>query len=296
MIKTIKKLFSKVIKKLFSLCTHDLERKIDMMNKNMNFLINNSLEINQIQTKPSVKAIQIEIYELLEKLDLFLKAKGLDYFLFAGSLLGSVRHKGFIPWDDDIDVGMIRDDFNKLLEYENEFADFGLYFSSPYSSFKNYNKGGWHRIYSDNTKFTLSIFLFDLVQTENITDFLNSRKKYQSKAFALSQRCGEGKLSVSDFKRNLDELNQKHFLKARIIDKKSAGRSTYIVKSITSTSRQIFIPYNSVFPLSKGEFNVMPNQKTNLFPIPNSPEVLFENFYGKDYMFFPMDLYPRHFK
>ncbi len=53
-------------------------------------------------------------YEVLKYFDKFCRKEGINYFLFAGTLLGAVRHKGFIPWDDDIDIAMKRSEFDKL--------------------------------------------------------------------------------------------------------------------------------------------------------------------------------------
>ena len=63
-------------------------------------------------TNEEIRNIQLSI---LEELDVFCKKNGLYYTLCGGTLLGAIRHKGFIPWDDDIDVLMPRPDYEKLL-------------------------------------------------------------------------------------------------------------------------------------------------------------------------------------
>lgn len=70
--------------------------------------------------------------DLLLKFDEVCKNKGLHWFLSFGSLLGAIRHKGFIPWDDDVDVFMLREDFDKLLYLEGEF-DNPYFLQTPYT-------------------------------------------------------------------------------------------------------------------------------------------------------------------
>ena len=67
---------------------------------------------------------------LLEAMDEFHRVcekHNLKYYLIGGSLIGAIRHKGCIPWDDDIDIVMFKDDFKKLLQLKSEFLfDFRL--------------------------------------------------------------------------------------------------------------------------------------------------------------------------
>lgn len=61
--------------------------------------------------------------DLLLFFDDFCKKNGLAYYLMFGTLLGAVRHQGFVPWDDDIDVVMPREDYNKLKSLRGNFDE-----------------------------------------------------------------------------------------------------------------------------------------------------------------------------
>ena len=64
-------------------------------------------------TTPEIRKRLLDILVVFRE---FCQENNLNFYLCAGTLLGAVRHGGFIPWDDDIDVAMLRDDYDKLLD------------------------------------------------------------------------------------------------------------------------------------------------------------------------------------
>lgn len=77
----------------------------------------------------------------LDLLNEFIKVceeNNLNYFVGFGTLLGTIRHKGFIPWDDDIDVIMPREDFDKLLKIGNKVFKHPYFFQTPSSEEKSF--------------------------------------------------------------------------------------------------------------------------------------------------------------
>lgn len=65
----------------------------------------------------TLRQCQLVMLRILKILDFLCRKHEIDYFLTGGTLLGCIRHQGFIPWDDDIDIGMTRANYEKFLKY-----------------------------------------------------------------------------------------------------------------------------------------------------------------------------------
>ena len=78
--------------------------------------------------KGDLRDIQLANMVLLKELDYVCKQNNISYWLDGGTMLGAVRHKGFIPWDDDIDVGMMAEDYDRIIQaFKKSSKDKNIY-------------------------------------------------------------------------------------------------------------------------------------------------------------------------
>ena len=88
-------------------------------------------------TDDQLHKLQDTELEILQEIIRVCNANNITYFTVGGTTLGAIRHNGFIPWDDDIDIGMMRDDYEKFLSVaKTELAEgFSLtyYYTDPNS-------------------------------------------------------------------------------------------------------------------------------------------------------------------
>lgn len=122
------------------------------------------------QRKRTIRIVQEKGLKCLESIDHACSTLNLNYFLVGGSMLGSLRHKGFIPWDDDSDIGMLRRDYVRFcrkykhilnkryflqLPHTDRHSHFvyarlrmdGMQYISNYNEDKDFHKGIWVDIF-----------------------------------------------------------------------------------------------------------------------------------------------------
>ena len=100
-----------------------------------------------------LKKLQKVLLEMLDEVVRLCDKYHLDYFISGGTCLGAVRHSGFIPWDDDIDIVMPRDDYERFLEIARDELD-DKYFLDYYKT-NDENHFGFAKIKKNNTSFVM---------------------------------------------------------------------------------------------------------------------------------------------
>lgn len=96
----------------------------------------------------TVEQHQKILLELLLEFDRICRKHGIAYTLFAGTALGAVRHRGFIPWDDDADVVMLREDYDRFLDIAEKELGEQYFLQAEYS---DHWPMGWSKLRKNNT-------------------------------------------------------------------------------------------------------------------------------------------------
>lgn len=263
----------------------------------------------------SHKKLQYVLTEMLRQFDKICRDNDIEYFVCYGTELGAVRHKGFIPWDDDADVGMMRSDFEKLKKVFEEQDTGILMLGSPDGDYKWHEKV-YPRLYCKGTileakywedSFVLSgdkfgrpinidIFLFDYTDNdpEKIDKILNKSLpikrnymyyKFQSKV--IKDR-GAGAFIFSLIKRlkytfhsSDPDASRKQYEK--YLKLVSHEKSDYIISYddlVLKDAKNSLIRYDQVFPTADGMFDGV------TVKLQKDYDAALKTFYG-DYMQLP---------
>ena len=177
-------------------------------------------------TKKMKEVWAIEL-DLLNKFLQVCKKYNLEYFAESGTLLGAIRHKGFIPWDDDIDIVMFREDYIKLCEVaEKEFHNpyfFQTEFTDPGSvrghiQIRNSLTTGIRNVeFNEECRFNQGIFIdifpMDKIpNNSNKVDFFRRLKYMQTKMIEFSIENYRKKCSTekNPYFQEFEELCQRY--------------------------------------------------------------------------------------
>lgn len=219
---TILNFFLKIPKKIFK---YNLERhQLESQNQLLKMLVIDG----DIKFNGTLRDIQLLYVELLRFVDNVCKKHEINYWLDGGTLLGAVRHGGFIPWDDDVDLTMLRKDYNKLLEVlpleiskhhyfkencgltlliegqKNYFSDFkSVYDVDDKESYLNDDNFSFLQIAWLKPYVKIDFFPKDFLETEKISFF---KKNYVSNKYKFNQKVKKGEYL---FFKKLNEFNDK---------------------------------------------------------------------------------------
>lgn len=159
-----------------------------------------------------IQMVQLELACVVKSI---CEKHNIDYFVIAGTLLGAIRHKGFIPWDDDLDIGMLREDYSKFLEVSKDELSDSYFLQTMFTDsefglpFAKLRKNGTKYVEKNSSKaeghkgIFIDIFPFDNSPNSNFLKKLHSFETYILKRFILSKLGYEVWNDNSIFKKNI---------------------------------------------------------------------------------------------
>ena len=269
----------------------------EIVNQIKKYMEKNKME--EFMTSENLKKLHEVEVEILDEFVRLCNIYKLEYFLAGGTLLGAVRHKGFIPWDDDLDVLMPRNDYEKFLEIANKELNKKYMIDNKNTNPKYYLN--FTKIRKKDTIFEqdfqvnydgpkgiwLDIFPLDEAKSLNnkltpIQRKINNiifRLVHYKNGFILGKKCNTLKriLGKMVFLKNTTLLN----LQDKVLRMQNGKGGTCILNlaSAYDYKRELF-EKNDYFPAKELEF------EGKKYKVPNQYKKVLEQVYG-DYMKLP---------
>ncbi len=238
-------------------------------------LFNDLYIYHEQESRGFLKGIQLLSYEIMGFIDNVCSKYDLEYWVDYGSLLGNVRHNGFIPWDDDADVSMSRVNFDKFLEViQNEIDAHGLFDKIKVQRYQipNIKRKGFIQLSYKITKgdgrslAACDVFPFDYIDLGD-KSIEETKKQYRAEYKILTSPNHE------DEKIAFNNFNEKM---------KITSDGEFLIPGPDS-AQHVFAIYEKkyLFPLKRvqhGPYQLL---------IPNNPNKHLISIYGKTYMSMP---------
>ena len=226
---------------------------------------------------------QLRMLEMLKYVDKVCRENQIPYWLSSGTCLGAVRHAGFIPWDDDVDIEMLREDYLKLEKILSDKSDYDLqtyqsdlYYVVPYAKLRDR-----HSVileHSQDKKYRYTGIYIDIFQLEPLPVWLGyltggiswrlllfgaNSNKWLAPLFILLKKAFYLFISVLRF-------FCRHCCNSDIL------RHTFGSGFSDKTRKK-----SQLFPLSEAVF------EDGVFPVPKNTDFYLRQLYGDTYMTLP---------
>ncbi len=240
-------------------------------------------------------------YKILLEIDKICKISGLKYYIYAGTLLGAVRHGGFIPWDDDIDIVMMREDYDRFPNACEAYLDKDKFvLQTIYSDPMGNNP--WMKLHDKKTAFISGIrrdgaiegINVDIFPVDNAPDddtalqrrakFFDSMNPIYQWRFAARRKNVGWKMKIyQPLIQLIPPLNEKKFKEA--YDRKIREYDNQNTKRVVYFSNRKYM--RKVIDRSVFSDSVMLRFEDGEFPAPIGWQQVLESLYGKNYMQLP---------
>lgn len=250
----------------------------------------------------TLRKVQLTQLEIAKEVKRICEKYHIRYFLTAGTLLGAIRHQGFIPWDDDLDIAMLKADYDRFIEFANvelkpsyELQTWNNDSEYPFEYAKVRKKGTIYVEGKSNSEKEQGIFI-DIIVYINMTDDLQLQKLEHDKMLEIHRmllvKChykpwyDGGRISV---KKRIGYLWYK--IKAIFYSKGELKRKFELIQSsYPDTTNSLFgmTTRKEFTPLKREWFleSISVIFEDDVFSIPKGYENYLRTYYG-DYMQLP---------